>query len=51
MTLTPDEKKAYRNIVQRKYRKKCGSYSEAQKNAIYKYLNKKREENNKPPLG
>ena len=49
--MTIEEKKKAQLEAQRRYRAKKGTcYTEAQKQAIYKYLNRKRQEGGKQPI-
>ena len=50
MVLTAEERKQHQIDSQKRYRAKKGCYSEAQKNSIYKYLNKKRIEFGEQPI-
>ena len=50
MVMSTEEKKKSQLEANRKYRAKVGCYSQAQKQAIYNYLNKKKEKQGKPPL-
>ena len=48
--MSAEEKKKRQLEANRRYRAKVGCYSEAQKQAIYKYLNKKREDEGKTSI-
>ena len=50
MAMTIEEKKKAQLEAQRRYRAKKACYTEAQKQAIYKYLNRKRQEGGKQPI-
>ena len=50
MAMSAEEKKKRQLEANRRYRAKVGCYSEAQKQAIYKYFNKKREDEGKTPI-